>query len=129
MAEDLIVHIRELLVLQGKLIGALRHAVPKECPKSGELHLEDASWSFQKYGAGVAFTNSKGVLVDVHRGTGTPKYSMRGACCCIWSLLLRRSRFRRSNPNWRPDSKTSANRGRSVEPMQKDTRLSSQVVC
>lgn len=42
-------------------------------PRSGELRLGGESWMFKRHGAGLMFTNSAGMVVDIHRDIVTPQ--------------------------------------------------------
>ncbi len=80
-AAELIGFIRELLVLQERLVAAFRNAFPRsrdwqfllDFPSFGELNLDGAMWSFRKHGSGLRFVSSQGVIVDAHCWLGRPE--------------------------------------------------------
>lgn len=72
--------VRAFVALQRRLVDALRLANPAardfrfmfNFPKTGEVTVEGEPWRFDRHGAGVAFTSTSGVIVDVHRGFEQP---------------------------------------------------------
>jgi hypothetical protein len=81
MAATHLAEVRSFIALQKMLSQEFRRALPfvkdweylLDCPKSGEVHLDGRRWRFRVHGAGVAFTSSDGVVVDMHRAVTQPE--------------------------------------------------------
>jgi hypothetical protein len=78
---SLIIHIRRYIELQGMLLGAFREDFPDvsdwqfllDAPRSGEVTVDGATWSFQKHGAGLSFRRADGLTIDAHRHLCVPE--------------------------------------------------------
>lgn len=76
----IVVSIERFLELQKRLLESFKIAYPNvrdwallfDAPKSGQLSVDHENWSFKKHGAGLRFTSSHGVAVDVHRHPDEP---------------------------------------------------------